>query len=172
VKVAVSVTTLDGKLARSMEPRAATPAKRLATIEQLAKAGIRTVVMVGPVIPGLNDSEIENILKSARNAGAQEAGYTMLRLPHEVKDIFKDWLTEAHPDRATKVMSLVRSTRGGKDNKSNFGERIVGTGPYAWQVGRRFQLACQRLGLNTSRLKLRTDLFSRPVQVGEQLSLI
>jgi DNA repair photolyase len=172
VKVAVSITTLDAKLARSMEPRAATAAKRLATIEALAKAGIPTVVMMGPVIPGLNDSEIENILKSARNAGATEAGYTMLRLPFEVKEIFKDWLLREQPDRAGKVMSLVRDVRGGKESASNFGERMVGSGPYAWQVGRRFQLACQRLGLNRSRLKLRTDLFVKPVRPGEQLTLL
>jgi DNA repair photolyase len=128
--------------------------------------------MIGPVIPGLNDSEIENILKSARNAGVKEAGYTMLRLPFEVKDIFKDWLEREHPDKAGKVMSLVRSVRGGKDSDSTFGMRQVGSGPYAWQVGRRFQLACQRLGLNIERLKLRTDLFKRPVQVGEQLALL
>jgi DNA repair photolyase len=172
VKVAVSITTLDPKLARSMEPRASTPSKRLAALEQLAKAGIPTVVMMGPVIPGLNDMEIENILKAARNAGAREAGYTMLRLPHEVKDIFKDWLSEEHPDRAAKVMSLVRSVRHGRENNANFGERQVGSGPYAWQVGRRFQLACQRLGLNLNRLKLSTDHFRRPVLAGEQLTLI
>jgi DNA repair photolyase len=172
VKVAVSVTTLDPKLARSMEPRASTPAKRLAAIETLAKAGIRTVVMIGPVIPGLNDSEIEAILKEARNAGASEAGYTMLRLPYEVKDIFKDWLVADHPDKAGKVMSLVRSVRGGKENEPQFGQRMVGSGPYAWQVGRRFQLACQRLGLNTARLKLRTDLFVKPARAGEQLALL
>ncbi len=172
VKVAVSVTTLDAKLARSMEPRASTPAKRISAIEILAKAGIPVVVMVGPVIPGLNDSEIETILKAARNAGAREAGYTMLRLPHEVKEIFKDWLEREQPDRAGKVMSLVRSVRGGKENDPQFGVRQVGTGPYAWQIGRRFQLACQRLGLNINRIKLRTDLFSRPTAVGEQLTLI
>jgi DNA repair photolyase len=130
------------------------------------------VVVIGPIIPGLNDSEIENILKSARNAGAKEAGYTMLRLPFEVKDIFKDWLEREYPDKAAKVMSLVRSVRGGKDNDSTFGMRQVGSGPYAWQIGRRFQLASQRLGLNVDRLKLRTDLFKRPVQVGEQLALL
>ncbi len=172
VKVAVSVTSLDPKLARSMEPRAATPSKRIATIEALAKAGIPTVVMMGPVVPGLNDLEIENILKAARNAGASEAGYTMLRLPYEVKEIFKEWLLRDHPDRASKVMSLVRDVRGGKENDPNFGTRMSGGGPYAWQVGRRFQLACQRLGLNRARLKLRTDLFERPVMVGEQLTLI
>jgi DNA repair photolyase len=172
VKVAVSITTLDAKLARSMEPRASTPSKRLAALEQLAKAGIPTVVMIGPVIPGLNDHEIENILKAARNAGVREAGYTMLRLPYEVKDIFKNWLNDAHPDKASKVMSLIRSVRHGKENSANFGERQVGSGPYAWQVGRRFQLACQRLGLNFSRLKLSTEHFRKPLAAGEQLTLI
>ncbi len=172
VKVAVSVTTLDAKLARSMEPRASTPTKRIATIEALSKAGIPVVVMMGPVIPGLNDSEIETVLKAARNAGAREAGYTMLRLPHEVKEIFKDWLEREHPDKAGKVMSLVRSVRGGRENEPEFGTRMVGSGPYAWQVGRRFQLACQRLGLNIDRVKLRNDLFARPIAVGEQLTLI
>ncbi len=171
VKVAVSITTLDGKLARSMEPRASTPMKRLAALEILSKAGIPTVVMMGPIIPGLNDSEIETILKAARNAGVREAGYTMLRLPHEVKDIFKDWLEKEYPDRAAKVMSLVKSVRGGAENDANFGTRMAGTGPYAWTIGRRFQLAAQRLGLNTSRVKLRTDLFAKPPQKGEQMAL-
>lgn len=171
VKVALSVTTLDPKLARSMEPRASTPAKRLAAIEALARAGIRTVVMMGPIIPGLNDHEVENILKAARNAGASEAGYTMLRLPFEVKDIFKDWLAREHPDRAAKVMSHVKEVRGGRENDPNFGTRQTGTGPMAWMIGRRFQMAAQRLGLNATRLKLRTDLFSRPVQKGEQMML-
>ncbi|MFT3671050.1 PA0069 family radical SAM protein [Aestuariivirga sp.] len=171
VKVALSVTTLDPKLARSMEPRASTPAKRLAAIEALAKAGVRTVVMMGPIIPGLNDHEIENILKAARNAGAAEAGYTMLRLPFEVKEIFKDWLDREHPDRAAKVMSHVKDVRGGRENDPNFGTRHTGTGPIAWMIGRRFQMAAQRLGLNAERLKLRTDLFHRPIQKGEQMAL-
>jgi DNA repair photolyase len=172
VKVAISVTTLDPKLARSMEPRASTPAKRIDTIRQLVDAGIPAVVMMGPIIPGLNDHEIEAILKAAAAAGATEAGYTMLRLPHEVKEIFKDWLEKDHPDRAGKIMSLVKSVRDGKENDPNFGNRMVGTGPYAWMLGRRFQTACHRLGLNRSRLKLRTDLFVRPVRVGEQLALL
>ena len=171
VKVAVSITTLDDKLARSMEPRASTPVKRLAALEILSKAGVPTVVMMGPIIPGLNDSEIENILKAARNAGVREAGYTMLRLPHEVKDIFKDWLEKEYPDRAAKVMSLVKSVRGGAENDPSFGTRMAGTGPYAWTIGRRFQLAAQRLALNTNRVKLRTDLFTRPPQKGEQMAL-
>jgi DNA repair photolyase len=172
VKVALSITTLDGELARAMEPRASAPMKRLAALEILSKAGIPTVVMMGPIIPGLNDSEIESILKAARNAGVREAGYTMLRLPHEVKDVFKDWLAKEYPDRAAKIMSLVRSVRDGQENDPNFGSRHVGIGPYAWTIGRRFQLAAQRLGLNTARVKLRTDLFERPLQKGEQLALL
>jgi DNA repair photolyase len=171
VKVALSITTLDGKLARAMEPRASTPAKRLAAIEALAKAGIATVVMLGPIIPGLNDHEIENILKAARMAGATEAGYTMLRLPHEVKGIFKDWLEKQYPDRYGKVMSQVKNVRGGRESSAQFGERMTGSGPVAWTIGRRFQLASQRLGLNASRVKLRTDLFERPPQAGEQMAL-
>ncbi len=171
VKVALSVTTLDGKLARAMEPRAATPAKRLATIEALAKAGIPTVVMIGPVIPGLNEHEIENILKAAASAGAKEAGYTMLRLPFEVKGIFKDWLEKAYPDRFAKVMSHVRDVRGGRESSAQFGERMTGSGPLAWLIGRRFQLACQKLGINTTRVKLRNDLFARPPKAGDQLRL-
>jgi DNA repair photolyase len=172
VKVAISVTTLDAKLSRSMEPRASTPSKRLSALEILAKAGIPTVVMMGPIIPGLNDAEIENILKAARNAGVREAGYTMLRLPLEVKDLFRDWLEKEMPDRANKVMALVKSVRGGRENDPNFGTRMSGQGPYAWTIGRRFQLAAQRLGLNEDRLKLRTDLFKRPPRSGEQMSLI
>jgi DNA repair photolyase len=172
VKVAISVTTLDPALARSMEPRASTPSKRIDTIRQLSDAGVPTVVMMGPVIPGLNDHEIEPILKAAAAAGAREAGYTMLRLPHEVKEIFKDWLEKDHPDKAQKVMALVKSVRDGRENDPKFGNRMVGTGPYAWMLGRRFQAACHRLGLNRSRLKLSTDHFTRPARVGEQLTLI
>ena len=172
VKVAISITTLDAKLARAMEPRASTPAKRLAAIEALSSAGIPTVVMMGPIIPGLNDHEIEAILKAAYAAGAREAGYTMLRLPHEVKDIFKDWLEKEYPDRANKVMSLVKSVRGGQENDPSFGTRMTGSGPYAWTIGRRFQLAAQRLGLNAKRVKLTTELFKRPPVAGEQLALL
>jgi DNA repair photolyase len=172
VKVAISLTTLDSDLARRMEPRASTPMKRLSALEILSKAGIPSVVMLGPIIPGLNDAEIENILKAARNAGVKEAGYTMLRLPLEVKEIFKDWLEKEYPDRAAKVMALVKSVRGGKENDPNFGTRMAGQGPYAWTIGRRFQLAAQRLGLNLNRVKLRTDLFARPPRPGEQMSLI
>jgi DNA repair photolyase len=171
VKVALSVTTLDAKLARAMEPRAATPMKRLEAIEKLAAAGVPTVVMVAPVIPAVNDAEIESILKAAYAAGAREAGYVMLRLPLEVRDVFKDWLEAALPERAAKVMSLVRSVRQGKESDSTFGRRMTGSGPYAWTIGRRFELACQRLGFNRSRLKLSVDHFKRPPQPGEQLAL-
>src|SRR5215204_4137937 len=131
VKVAISVTTLDGKLARAMEPRASTPAKRLEALRVLSAAGVPTVVMIGPVIPAVNDMEIEVILKAAAMAGVKEAGYTMLRLPLEVKDIFKEWLMTEMPDRASKVMALVRSVRNGKENDATFGRRMSGTGPYA-----------------------------------------
>ncbi|MGE0005668.1 MAG: PA0069 family radical SAM protein [Parvibaculaceae bacterium] len=171
VKVAVSVTSLDPGLARAMEPRAATPPKRLGAIEALSKAGIATVVMSAPIIPGLNDSEIENILKAAYAAGAREAGYVVLRLPLEVKDIFKDWLATTLPERAARVMSLIRQTRQGRENDSTFGRRFTGTGPYAWSIGRRFEMAAQRLGYNRERRQLATDGFRRPPAPGEQLKL-
>ncbi|MGH6853907.1 MAG: PA0069 family radical SAM protein [Aestuariivirga sp.] len=172
VKVAVSVTSLDPKLARSMEPRAPTPARRLRTLEILSAAGIPATVMVAPIIPAVNDSEIEAILKSAAAAGVRQAGYTMLRLPLEVKEIFQEWLMSEMPDRAGKVMSLIKSVRGGKVNDATFGRRMVGTGPYAWSIGRRFEMACRRLGLNRARVKLATDQFQCPPQPGEQLTLI
>ena len=172
VKVAISVTTLDGKLARAMEPRASTPAKRLEALRVLSAAGVPTVVMIGPVIPAVNDMEIEAILKAAAVAGVKEAGYTMLRLPLEVKDIFKEWLMTEMPDRASKVMAQVKSVRNGKENDATFGWRMTGTGPYAWTIGRRFQLAAERLGINAKRTTLATDLFQRPPQAGEQLTLI
>lgn len=171
-KVALSVTTLDRKLARVMEPRAATPPRRLEAVRALSEAGIPTSVMIGPVIPGLNDAEIERILDSAAAAGAKESGYVILRLPLEVSSIFKDWLLQHYPDRYRHVMSLVRSMRGGKDYDAEFGKRMKGAGPYAWQIGRRFELAAKRLGLNTQRLKLRTDLFVPPRKQGEQLTLL
>jgi len=171
-KVALSVTSLDRTLARTMEPRAATPPKRLETIRQLAEAGIPTSVMVAPIIPGLNDQEIERILDSARAAGAREAGYVILRLPLEVSPIFKDWLLRHYPDRYRHVLSLVRSMRGGKDYDAEWGKRMKGNGPYAWQIGRRFELAARKYGLNLERTKLRTDLFKAPTGAGEQLMLL
>ncbi len=171
-KVCLSVTTLDRKLARTLEPRAATPEKRLAALEELSAAGIPTAVMVAPIIPALNDPEIEKILTRAKAAGAQEAGYVVLRLPLEISDLFQEWLLEHAPNRARRVMSLIRSMRGGKDYDSRWKKRMSGQGPYAWQIGRRFELATKRLGLNTRKYNLRKDLFEPPVLVGQQLSLL
>ncbi len=169
-KVALSVTTLDGKLARTMEPRASTPTRRLQALRSLSDAGIPVSVMVAPVIPGLNDHEIERVLDSACAMGALEAGYVLLRLPLEVSPIFKEWLLRNYPDRYRHVLSLVRSMRGGKDYDAEWGKRMRGEGPYAWQIGRRFEIAAKRLGLNLSKRRLRTDLFS-PAPGNEQLSL-
>jgi DNA repair photolyase len=171
-KVALSVTTLDRMLARTMEPRAATPTRRLEAVRQLCDAGIPTSVMVAPIIPGLTDPEIERILDSARNAGAREAGYVILRLPLEVSPIFKDWLLRHYPDRYRHVMSLVRSMRDGKDYDSEWGKRMKGSGPYAWQIGRRFEIAARRLGLNVEKTPLRTDLFVAAEKRHEQLMLL
>lgn len=170
-KVALSVTTLDIALARGMEPRAATPGRRLEAIRQLAAAGVPVGVMVAPIIPALTDHEIERILDAAAEAGAVEAGYVVLRLPHEVADIFKDWLVRDHPDRFRHVMNLVKAMREGAENESSFGKRMTGSGPYAWTIGRRFELATRRLGLNKRRIRLRTDLFCPPSGAGVQLSL-
>ncbi|MDP2619687.1 MAG: PA0069 family radical SAM protein [Hyphomicrobiales bacterium] len=171
VKAAVSVTSLDHRLSRAMEPRAAAPQRRIETIRLLAEAGIPTSVMVAPVIPALNDAEIEQILMSAASAGAKEAGYILLRLPLEVRDLFQEWLLANFPDRAGKVLSILRGMRGGKDYDATWGRRMRGSGPYAWLLGRRFELAAKRFGLNEEKAKLRTDLFTRPPPQGEQLSL-
>ncbi|MBN9044466.1 MAG: PA0069 family radical SAM protein [Rhizobiales bacterium] len=170
-KVALSVTTLDARMARGMEPRAATPSLRLQAIRKLTDAGIPVSVMMGPVIPGINDHEIERILDAAYAQGAREAGYVLLRLPLEVAPLFKDWLLRNHPDRYRHVMSLLRSMRDGKDYDAEWGKRMRGTGPYAWQIGRRFEIAARKLGFNTQRLRLRTDLFAPVQKGGRQLSL-
>ena len=172
VKVAMSVTTLDPNLARKMEPRASTPERRLHAISELAKAGVPTTVLVAPIIPAINDSEIETILTRAAAAGARDAGYVMLRLPLELRDLFEDWLAVHFPDKLRHVMTLVSAMRKGKAYDASWGERMTGTGPFAWMVGRRFETAVSRNGLATDRLKLRTDLFRRPVRQGEQLSLL
>ncbi|TIW31345.1 MAG: PA0069 family radical SAM protein [Mesorhizobium sp.] len=171
-KVALSVTTLDRMLARTMEPRASTPTKRLEAIRQLSDAGIPASVMVAPIIPGLTDPEMERILDSARAAGAREAGYVILRLPLEVAPIFKDWLLRHYPDRYRHVMSLIRSMRDGKDYDSEWGKRMKGAGPYAWQIGRRFEITAKRLGLNAERRQLRTDQFLAAANAAEQLMLL
>lgn len=171
VKVAISVTTMDAKLARSMEPRAASPAKRLETLQALHDAGIPTTMMVAPIIPALNDSEVERILEAGKAVGVDQAGYVMLRLPLEVRDIFRQWLLTNYPDRYRHVMSLVKSMRDGKDYDAAWGQRMRGSGPYAWMIGRRFEKACTRLKIGIKRSELRTDLFEPPAQKNAQLSL-
>jgi len=171
VKVALSVTTLDPQLARVMEPRAATPARRLDALARLAAAGVPASVMVAPVIPALNDAEIERILDAAAAVGVREAGYVLLRLPLEVRDLFREWLMANFPDRYRHVFKLIRETRGGRDYDSNWGKRMTGGGPVAWMIGRRFELACEKLGFNQDRTKLTTDHFSPPRRGSEQLSL-
>jgi len=171
VKVALSITTLDHRLARAMEPRASTPTRRLETIRSLSHSGVPAAVMVAPVIPAINDSEIERILDAAAAAGAVEAGYVMLRMPLEIKDLFREWLKEHFPDKYRHVISLIRDLHGGKDYDATFGKRQTGTGPYAWSIGRRFELACKRLGLNRRRLRLTTAHFHPPLSAGNQLDL-
>ncbi|MGB6388349.1 MAG: PA0069 family radical SAM protein [Methyloceanibacter sp.] len=172
VKVALSVTTLDRKLARAMEPRASTPDKRIEALGRLVEAGIPTSVMVAPVIPGLTDMEMERILERCAAAGVTGAGYVLLRLPLEIGDLFTEWLQANCPDRAKRVLSLMSSTRGGRLYEAKWGERQVGEGPYAWMIGRRFEVAAARLGLNQQSVELRTDLFSPPVLPGQQLRLL
>ncbi len=171
VKVGLSITTLDPKLARKMEPRAATPAKRLEALKLLTEAGVPTMVMVAPVIPALNDSELERILEAAAAAGAVSAGYVLLRLPLEVSEIFKQWLNEHYPDRYRHVMSLVRSMRDGKDYDADWSTRMRGTGPYATLIRQRFMIALKRLGLQ-SRTRLVTELFTPPRGGAVQLKLL
>ena len=154
-----------------MEPRAATPAKRLEAIKLLSEADIPATAMVAPVIPAINDFEIEAILEAVRDAGAVSAGYVLLRLPLEIKTLFREWLATEFPDRAERVIHLMQSMHGGRDYTSEFGVRQRGTGPYAEQIGLRFRLAVKRLGLNEDRAPLRTDLFQPPVLKGQQMQL-
>ena len=171
VKVAISVTSLDPKLARIMEPRAATPMRRLEAVRRLSEAGVPTSVLVAPVIPAVNDPEIERILNAASVARASGAGYVILRLPLELRDLFDEWLKANFPDRRQHVFKLLREMHGGKDYDATFGKRMKGSGPYAWMIGRRFELACAKLGLNVTKAKLTTEHFRAPRQFAEQLSL-
>jgi DNA repair photolyase len=170
-KVAISVTTLDAKLARVMEPRAPAPARRLEALRQLAASGIPTTALVAPVIPAINDADIERVLDAVAATGAQGAGFVILRLPLEVRDLFQEWLIANFPDRARHVFTLIRQMRGGKDYDSTFGSRMKGEGPYAWMIGRRFETACARLGLNVRKAELTTEHFRSPRSSPEQLSL-
>ncbi|MGE0115831.1 MAG: PA0069 family radical SAM protein [Steroidobacteraceae bacterium] len=172
VSVAISVTTLRNELKRTLEPRAASPLARLRVIKSLSDAGIPVTVMVAPVIPLLTDHELEHILEAAFAAGARHAGYLLLRLPHEVKQLFRDWLQTHEPLKAQHVMSLLNQMRGGRDNDPRFGFRHRGMGVYAELLTKRFATACQRIGLNRDEhTALDTDQFIRPVLTGTQLSL-
>jgi DNA repair photolyase len=171
--VAISITTLSNETKRSLEPRASAPAARLRALRELSAAGIPCSVMVAPVIPAVTDHEMEAILEAAAEAGASSAGYVLLRLPYEVKDLFREWLAEHFPDRASHVMSLVHDLRGGRDNDPRFGTRMKGTGPLAELLRNRFRIACRRLGLASLRQERPqpTHLFKPPTPAGAQFRL-
>jgi DNA repair photolyase len=168
--VALSITSLDPKIARTLEPRAPHPEKRLAALKRLAEAGIPAFVSLAPVVPGITDHEVEHILERAAEAGARAAFFLPVRLPHEVAPLFRAWLDEHFPDRAGKVMSIIQSIRGGRDNDPNFYTRMQGQGPWADLLRTRFHKACRKLGLNNERFQLRTDLFRPPE--GAQMRLL
>ncbi len=172
VKVFVSVTTLDDELKRRMEPRAASPKARLAAISRLAAAGIPTGVMFAPVVPAINDHELEGVLDAATTAGAKTAGYVLLRLPAEVKDLFYEWLETHYPDRSRRVRSRIHELRGGRDNDPRFGHRMRGQGPWAELLHRRFETSCRRNGLEKGRdAPLTTELFRPPNRSPDQMDL-
>jgi DNA repair photolyase len=170
VFVTIAVTTLDRRLARAMEPRASTPELRLAAIRHLSGAHVPVVVGVAPIVPGLTDHELDAILERAKEAGAAAATYSTLRMPYEIKDLFREWLEAERPGSAKKIISLVRQMHGGKDYDPTFGTRMRGQGPLAELIAQRFRLARTRLGLS-SPVSLRTDLFKVPPRSGDQLSL-
>jgi DNA repair photolyase len=171
VRVSLSITTLDSTLARVMEPRTSSPEARLRAIRELTSAGIPTNVMTAPIIPGLNDSEMPAILAAAREAGAEWAGYVLLKLPRTVKEVFTDWIRRAYPDRADKVESLIRSTRDGKLTDSQFGRRQVGTGQIAELIADTFALWTKKLGYRDEHGKLNADAFNPPAPTSGQLRL-
>ncbi|WP_187830301.1 PA0069 family radical SAM protein [Siccirubricoccus phaeus] len=176
VHVCVSVTTLDAALARKMEPRAATPGRRLEAIRQLNAAGVPAGVLAAPMIPGLNDAELERILSASAAAGAQRAGYVLLRLPLEIRQLFEEWARAHFPDRAARILALVRETRGGRMYDSRFGQRQTGTGIYADMLANRFKVAITRLGMNKAGVGgqgLDCSLFAPPAEAGpRQLALL
>lgn len=171
VKVYISVTTLDRELSRRLEPRAAAPHRRLQTIRRLSENGIPVGVLMAPIIPVLNDSEIESLLAECAQAGASEASYVILRLPLEIKELFQQWLQEHYPLKAEHVMNRVRDLRGGREYRAEFGERMRGSGQYAELVAQRFALACRQAGLNRRRLELDCSRFRVPAKSGDQLGL-
>ncbi|MDT9597523.1 PA0069 family radical SAM protein [Sphingosinicella rhizophila] len=170
VGVALSVTSLTSRISRTLEPRAPSPRKRLAAVEALVAAGIPTSVAIAPVVPGITDYELEHIVEAAAEAGARNVFYLPVRLPYEVAPLFRAWLDEHFPDRADKVMNIIRSLRGGRDNDPNFFTRMQGFGPWADLLATRFQIAVKKHGLNMGRNRLRTDLFRPPS--GPQMQLL
>ncbi|KIC19220.1 PA0069 family radical SAM protein [Leisingera sp. ANG-DT] len=171
VRVGISVTTLDPDLSRRMEPRAPLPARRLAAIRRLTEAGVPVRVMTSPVVPGLTDHELEALLAAGAEAGADAASWIMLRLPREVSELWQEWLAEHEPGRAAKVMARLREMHGGRDYDPRWGHRMRGEGRYAEMIAQRFKAACKRLGLQERTGPLRSDLFARPPQPGDQLAL-
>lgn len=170
-RAAVSITSLDHRLSRSMEPRASTPKRRIDAVRQLTAAGVPTTVMFAPSIPSLNDHEMEAVLEAAAAAGATTAGYVAVRLPLEIKDLFEEWLAAEHPDRARRVMSLVRQMRGGAAYSSEWGKRMTGEGPVAQVMSQRFHLARTRFSLDNTLPPLDLTQFAVPPKAGDQLSL-
>lgn len=170
-RAAVSITTLDRRIARVMEPRAATPQRRLEAVRVLTQAGVPTTVMMAPIVPAITDNEIEAVLQACAEAGASAAGYVVLRLPLEIKDLFREWLAEHFPDRAARVMSLVRSMRNGRDYDAEWGKRQKGEGPYAKLIADRFAAARRRFGLDKPSLPLDHTQFRRPLVAGGQQDL-
>ena len=170
--VAVSVTTLDAGLARTLEPRAATPARRLATLAGIAAAGVPATVMVAPVIPALTDHELEALLARTAGIGVASASYILLRLPLEIKDLFREWLEAHAPDRAARVRNRMRAMRDGRLYVDAFGSRMRGTGRYADLLEQRFHRACNKHGLNRRDVTLDASRFRRPPRSGDQLTLL
>ena len=170
-RVFLSISTLDHDISRHLEPRASAPARRMDAVKTLSAAGIPTGVMVAPVIPALTDKDIEAVLTLAKQSGAESAAYILIRLPHEVKTLFVEWLEQHFPQRASHFMSIIRQMRGGKDNDSNFVSRMRGEGEFARLLQQRFHNACMRLKLNQQRKPLDTSQFRTPQQGATQLSL-
>ena len=171
VQVFVSVTTLDRELASTLEPRASTPFRRIQTIRTLSEAGVPVGLMFAPVIPMVNDAEMETIIESCAEAGAETAGYVMLRLPHEVKELFRDWLARYMPLKKERVMNMLRDIRGGKDYDPGYHTRLRGEGEFAALIKQRFTRACTRSGLNRKRRQLNCQLFEKPILPGAQFEM-
>jgi DNA repair photolyase len=170
-RVFVSITTLDDQLARTLEPRTATPQARLRAVSELARSGVSVGVMVAPIIPGLNDREMPAILAAAKEAGAEWAGYVLLRLPYAVRPIFEDWIRRSYPEKADRVVALIRETRDGRMNDPAFGSRMRGKGPYAEQIENTFQVFRRKHGLDRPLLPLDSSRFVPPQPRAGQMRL-